>query len=108
MKLYESHSDLILLTVSGRLYYQKVFVILLVSFGLYYKNSTIVLQINIIPLPVTMNRQNKKNTSQIEFSSVTRKQQIKLVLRRFKSEFNVLIQMLQLHSFIYNISCLVK
>ena len=55
-----------------------------------------------------MNRQNKKNTGQIEFSSVTRKQQIKLVLRRFKSEFNVLIQMLQLHSFIYNISCLVK
>ena len=38
------------------------------------------LQINIIPLPVTMNRKIKKTTGQIKFSVVTKKQRIKPVL----------------------------
>ena len=42
----------------------------------------IALQINIISLPVTMNRKIK-NLSQIELSAVTMKQQIKLVLQYF-------------------------
>ena len=37
------------------------------------------LQINIIPLLVTMNRKIKKTTGQIKFSAVTIKQRIKLV-----------------------------
>ena len=39
------------------------------------------LQINIIPLPVTMNRKMKKTTGQVTFLAVTIRQQIKLVLR---------------------------
>ena len=55
-------------------------------------------------------RKNKKTTGQIKFSAVTIKQGIKLVLRHSlcKNEFNVLVQELPLHSFIYSISCLVK
>ena len=45
----------------------------------FYLNSA--LQINIIPLPVTMNRKIKKPTSQIKLSAVTIKQQIKLLLQ---------------------------
>ena len=45
----------------------------------FYLNSA--LQINIIPLPVTMNRKIKKPTNQIKFSEVTIKQQIKLLLQ---------------------------
>ena len=43
---------------------------------------------------------NKKTTGQIKLSAVTRKQQIKLVLRHslYKNEFNVLVQVLPLHS----------
>ena len=53
---------------------------------------------------------NKKTTSQIKFSAITIKQRIKLVLRHSlcKNEFNVLVQELPLHIFIYSISCLVK
>ena len=39
------------------------------------------LQINIIPLPVTMNRKIKKTTGQIKFLVVTIKQEIKLILQ---------------------------
>ena len=55
-------------------------------------------------------QKNKKTTSQIKFLAVTIKQQIKLVLQHSlcKNEFNVLVQVLPLHSFIYSISCLVK
>ena len=55
------------------------------------------MQINIIPLPVTMN--GKKNTSQIKFSAVTIKQRIKPVLQHSlcKNELNVLCQVLPLH-----------
>ena len=51
-----------------------------------------------------------KTTSQIKFLVVTIKQQIKLVLQHSlcKNEFNVLVQVLPLHSFIYSISYLVK
>ena len=39
------------------------------------------LQINIVPLLVTMNKKIKRTTGQINFFTVTIKQQIKLVLR---------------------------
>ena len=59
----------------------------------------------------TGNQERKnKTTSQIKFLAVTIKQQIKLVLQHSlcKNEFNVLVQVLPLHSFMYSISYLVK
>ena len=69
-----------------------------------------VLQMNIIPLLVTMNKKNKKSTGQIKFLAVTLKQRIKLDLQHSlcKNEFNVLVPVTPLHSFFYSISCLVK
>ena len=55
-------------------------------------------------------QKNAKTTGQIKFSAVLIKQRTKLVLRHSlcKNEFNVLVQVLLLRSFIYSISCLVK
>ena len=55
-------------------------------------------------------QKNQKITGQIKFLAVAVKQRIKLVLRHSlcKNEFNVLVQVFLLHSFIYSISCLVK
>ena len=56
-------------------------------------------------------QKNKKSTSQIKFSTVTIKKQIKLVLQHSYVNIvnvNVLFQMLLLHSFIDIISCLIK
>ena len=55
-------------------------------------------------------QKNKKTTDQIKFLAVTIKQSIKLVLRHSlcKNEFNALVQVLPLHSFIFSISCLIK
>ena len=55
-------------------------------------------------------QKNKKSTSQIKFLAVMRKQQIKLVLQHslYKSKFNVLVQVLLFHSFIYMTSCLLR
>ena len=60
-----------------------------------------VLQINIVPLPVTWTEKYKKPTSQITFSAVTIKQQIKksynIQRSQCKNEFNVLVQVFPLH-----------
>ena len=66
------------------------------------------LQLNIIPLPVTMNRKIQ-TPLKLNFP-VTIKQQIKLVLQHSlcKDEFRIFVQVLLLHSLIYSISCLAK
>ena len=43
------------------------------------------LQITIIPLPVTMKKEIKKTTSQIQFSAVTVKEQIKPVIKQIST-----------------------
>ena len=55
-------------------------------------------------------QKNKKATSQIKFPAVTKKTTNKtsLTTSLCKNEFNVLFQVLPLHSFFYSISCLVK
>ena len=63
------------------------------------------MQINIIPLPVTINRKIK-TTGQIKFSAVIIKQNYSYDIL-YVNEFNILVQVLLLHSFIYSISCLV-
>ena len=70
---------------------------------------TAVMQINIISLLVTMNTKIKKTTGQIKILMVTVKQRIRLVLYILcVNEFNVFVQVLLLHGFIYNISRVVK
>ena len=63
------------------------------------------MQINIIPLPATINRKTK-TTGQIKFSAVIIKQNYSYDIL-YVNEFNILVQVLLLHSFIYSISCLV-
>ena len=55
-------------------------------------------------------QKNKKSTSQIKFLAAMRKQQIKLALQHslYKSKFNVFVQVLLFHSFIYMTSCLLR
>ena len=66
-----------------------------------------VLQINIIPLPVTMNRKIKKPP--VRFSAVNKTMnKTSLITFSMLINVNVLVQILLLHSFIYSIPCLVK